>query len=392
MRRASLMTCAAIGVTLASGAARADFGDCLSGLRSAATAKGVSGATFDTATRGLEPDMKVIELMNNQPEFKTPIWDYLATLVDDEKVAEGQAMLRRHAATLAAAESRFGVDRHTIVAVWGVESDFGKSGGKMPLVQALATGACFATRRQGFFRDELVATMRIIERGDLDADDLKGSWAGAFGHTQFIPSTYLRLAVDGDGDGRRDLVNSIPDALHSTANFMAKAGWRTGEGWGYEVTVPDGYKGPSGRTGRQAVSSWEARGIRKVGGGALTGSSPAGLLMPAGRDGPAFLVFKNYDCAYSYNGSDSYALAISLLSDRLKGKPGVQADWPTDDPPLSRAQRRELQSKLAARGYDVGEPDGRVGQKTRDAIKAVEQSLGMPPTGRPGTKVLQSLR
>ncbi len=392
MRRASLTICAAIGVTLASGAARADFGGCLSGLRSAATAKGVSGATFDAATRGLEPDMKVIELMNNQPEFKTPIWDYLATLVDDEKVAEGQAMLRRHAATLAAAESRFGVDRHTIVAVWGVESDFGKSGGKMPLVQALATGSCFADRRQGFFRDELVSTLRIIERGDLDADDLKGSWAGAFGHTQFIPSTYLRLAVDGDGDGRRDLVNSIPDALHSTANFMAKAGWRTGEGWGYEVTVPDGYKGPSGRTGRQAVSSWEARGIRKVGGGALTGSGAAGLLMPAGRDGPAFLVFKNYDCAYSYNGSDSYALAISLLSDRLKGKPGVQAEWPTDDPPLSRAQRRELQTKLAARGYDVGEPDGRVGQKTRDAIKAIEQSIGMPPTGRPGAKVLQALR
>ncbi len=392
MRRASLTICAVMGAALAPHAAHADFGDCLSGLRSAATAKGVSGATFDGATRGLEPDMKVIELMNNQPEFKTPIWDYLATLVDDEKVAEGQAMLRRHAATLAAAESRFGVDRHTIVAVWGVESDFGKSGGKMPLVQALATGACFATRRQGFFRDELVSTLRIIERGDLDADDLKGSWAGAFGHTQFIPSTYLRLAVDGDGDGRRDLVNSVPDALHSTANFMAKAGWRTGEGWGYEVTVPDGYKGPSGRTGRQAVSSWEARGIRKVGGGALTGSGTAGLLMPAGRDGPAFLVFKNYDCAYSYNGSDSYALAISLLSDRLKGKPGVQAEWPTDDPPLSRAQRRELQTKLAARGYDVGEPDGRVGQKTRDAIKAIEQSIGMPPTGRPGSKVLQALR
>jgi lytic murein transglycosylase len=372
--------------------AQADFSSCLGGLRSAAAAKGVSGATFDSATRGLEPDMKVIELMNNQPEFKTPIWDYLATLVDEEKVAEGQAMLRRHAATLAAAESRFGVDRHTIVAVWGVESDFGKSGGKMPLVQALATGACYAPRRQGFFRDELVSTLKIIERGDLDSRDLKGSWAGAFGHTQFIPSTYLRLAVDGDGDGRRDLVNSIPDALHSTANFMAKAGWRSGEGWGYEVSVPDGYAGPSGRTGKQPVSAWASRGITKVGGGSLTGSGPAGLLMPAGRDGPAFLVFKNYDCAFSYNGADSYALAISLLSDRLRGKPGIQTAWPTDDPPLSRAQRRELQVKLAARGYDVGEPDGRVGQKTRDAIKVIEQGLGMKPTGRPGGRVLEALR
>ncbi|MDB5512323.1 MAG: lytic transglycosylase [Enterovirga sp.] len=368
------------------------FGGCLSGLRSAALAKGVSASTFDRATRGLEPDMKVIELMDNQPEFKTPIWDYLATLTDEEKVAEGQAMLRRHAATLAAAEARFGVDRHTIVAVWGVESDYGKSGGKMPLVQALATGACFASRRQGFFRDELVSTLRIIERGDLEADDLKGSWAGAFGHTQFIPSTYMRLAVDGDGDGRRDLVNSIPDALHSTANFMNKAGWQTGQTWGYEVRVPDGYAGPSGRTGKHPVAYWAGRGITKAGGGALAGSGNAGLLMPAGRDGPAFLVFKNYDCAYSYNGADSYALAISILSDRLKGRGGIQTAWPTDDPPLSRAERRDLQRKLAARGYDVGEPDGRVGQKTRDAIKEIERSLGMKQTGRPGAKVLEALR
>ncbi len=368
------------------------FGGCLSGLRSAALAKGVSASTFDGATRGLQPDMAVIEAMDNQPEFKTPIWDYLATLTDEEKVAEGQAMLRRHAATLAEAERRFGVDRHTIVAVWGVESDYGKSGGKMPLVQALATGACFASRRQGFFRDELVSTLRIIERGDLEAGDLKGSWAGAFGHTQFIPSTYLRLAVDGDGDGRRDLVNSIPDALHSTANFMAKAGWHAGESWGYEVDVPESYAGPSGRTARHPVSFWEGKGVRRVGGGALGGSGPAGLLMPAGRNGPAFLVFKNYDCAYSYNGADSYALAISVLSDRLKGRPGIRAAWPTDDPPLSRAQRRELQRKLAARGYDVGEPDGRVGQKTRDAIKEIERSVGMRPTGRPGGKVLEALR
>jgi lytic murein transglycosylase len=372
--------------------AYADFSGCLSGLRAAATAKGVSGSTFDRATRGLEPDMKVIELMNNQPEFKTPIWDYLATLNDEEKVAEGQQMLRRHASVLAAAEQRFGVDRHTIVAVWGVESDYGKSGGKMPLVQALATGACYAPRRQGFFRDELVSTLKIIERGDLETSDLKGSWAGAFGHTQFIPSTYLRLAVDGDGDGRRDLVNSVADALHSTANFMAKAGWQTGNTWGYEVDLPEGYSGPTGRTAKQPLSSWAARGIKKIGGGALTGSGNAGLIIPAGRNGPAFLVFKNYDCAYSYNGADSYALAISMLSDRLKGRPGIQTAWPTDDPPLSRAERRVLQQKLAARGYDVGEPDGRVGQKTRDAIKEIERQIGMTPTGRPGGKVLQALR
>jgi lytic murein transglycosylase len=382
----------ALPLVLLASAAQADFQSCLAGLRSAAAAKGVSGATFDRAMAGVEPDMKVIEAMNNQPEFKTPIWDYLGTLVDDEKVAEGRAMLRQHGATLAAAEQRFGIDRHTILAVWGVESDFGKARGKMPLVQALSTGACLAPRRNAFFKGELLATLQIIQRGDVRPERLFGSWAGAFGHTQFIPSTYLRLAVDGDGDGRRDLVDSIPDALFSTANFMDKAGWVTGAPWGYEVRVPDGYSGPTGRNPKQAVSSWAARGIVKFDGSALSGSGNAGLLMPAGRNGPAFLVFKNYDAAYSYNGADSYALAISLLSDRIRGRPGVQGEWPTDDLPLSREQRRELQRLLTARGFDVGEPDGAVGALTRAAIKQIEARIGMPQTGRPGEKVLRALK
>ncbi|MBA4335900.1 MAG: lytic murein transglycosylase, partial [Methylobacterium sp.] len=312
-------------VLIASAAsAQGSFQSCLSGLRGEAAAKGVSGATFDRAMAGVEPDMKIIEAMNNQPEFKTPIWDYLGTLVDEEKVAEGRAMMRQHAAVLAAAEQRFGVDRHTIAAVWGVESDFGKAKGRWPLVQALSTGACLAPRRNAFFKGELLATLQIIQRGDLRPERLFGSWAGAFGHTQFIPTTYLRLAVDGDGDGRRDLVDSIPDALHSTANFMDKAGWVTGATWGYEVRVPSGYSGPTGRNPKQPVSSWAARGIVKFDGSPLNGTGNAGLLMPAGRNGPAFLVFKNYDAAFSYNGADSYALAISLLSDRLRGRPGVQ--------------------------------------------------------------------
>ncbi|MCO5091160.1 lytic murein transglycosylase [Bosea sp. (in: a-proteobacteria)] len=372
--------------------AQSGFQSCLSGLKGAAAAKGVSGATFDRAMAGVEPDMKIIEAMQNQPEFKTPIWDYLGTLVDEEKVAQGRAMLRQYASVFAAAEQRFGVDRHTIAAVWGVESDFGKARGKWPLVQSLATGACLAPRRNAFFKGELIATLQIIQRGDVRPERLFGSWAGAFGHTQFIPSTYLRLAVDGDGDGRRDLVDSIPDALHSTANFMARAGWVTGAAWGYEVRVPGGYSGPSGRNPKHPVSSWAARGIVKFDGSPLSGAGNAGLLMPAGRNGPAFLVFKNYDAAYSYNGADSYALAISLLSDRLRGRPGVQGDWPTDDLPLSREQRRELQRLLTARGYDVGEPDGAVGSLTRAAIKEIEGKLGMPQTGRPGEKVLRALK
>jgi lytic murein transglycosylase len=372
--------------------ALADFSSCVAGLRAHAQAQGVSAATFDSAMQGVTPEPKVIELMNNQPEFKTPIWDYLAALTDDEKVADGKAKMREFSSALASAEQRYGVDRFAIAAVWGVESDFGKAGGKFYLPQALSTLVCMGNRRQDYFRGELMSTLKIIQRGDLDPADLKGSWAGAFGHTQFMPSTYLRLAVDGDGDGRRDLVNSPADAIHSTANYLARSGWVSGAPWGFEVQIPEGYAGPSGRSAKHPVSFWESKGVRKLGGGALSGAGAAGLLLPAGKDGPAFLVFKNYDAAYAYNGSDAYALAISVLTDRLKGKPGVQGEWPTDDLGLNRAERRELQRLLIARGYDVGEPDGAVGQKTRNAIMAIEQEIGMPARGRPGAKVLRALR
>ncbi len=389
--RVAFLICLAAGLGLTTPAA-ADFSSCVAGLRAHALSQGISPATFDSAMANVTAEPKVIELMNNQPEFKTPIWDYLAALTDDEKVADGRAAMQKYSHALAAAEQRFGVDRYAIAAVWGVESDFGKAQKKFYLPQALSTLVCTGGRRQDYFRGELMSTLKIIQRGDLEAADLWGSWAGAFGHTQFMPSTYLRLAVDGDGDGRRDLVNSAPDALHSTANYLAHSGWVPGAPWGYEVQIPENYAGPSGRTMRHPVSFWEGHGVRKYGGGALTGAGAAGLLLPAGKDGPAFLVFKNYDAAFSYNGSDAYALAISVLSDRLRGRPGVQADWPTDDLGLSRAERRELQRLLIARGYDVGEPDGAVGQKTRAAIMAIEQQIGMPARGRPGMKVLRALR
>lgn len=372
--------------------ARADFADCVAGLRSHALSQGISGQVFDRLMAGVQPDMKIIEAMNAQPEFKTPIWDYLATLVDDQKVAEGRAMLQKHAGVLAQIEQAYGVDRHAVVAVWGVESDFGQVPGRWSLPQALSTAACLGTRRREFFRTELVSTMKIVQRGDLAADKLRGSWAGAFGHTQFIPSTYLRLAVDFDGDGRRDLVDSIPDALASTANYLKKSGWITGASWGYEVRLPSGYSGPSGRTGKQDLASWSGRGITRIDGSALSGLPAAGLLLPAGRNGPAFLVTKNFDAAYAYNAAESYALAISVLSDRLRGRPGIRTPWPTDDRGLSRAERKELQERLTRAGYDVGKPDGAIGALTRAAIKDVEAKLGLPQTGRAGGKVFDSLR
>jgi lytic murein transglycosylase len=386
----SLIVAAALGLATP---AAADFSSCVASLKSQAQAQGVSAGTFDAAFRNVTAEPKVLELMSNQPEFKTPIWDYLAALTDDEKVADGRAAMRQYSNALAGAEQKYGVDRHTIAAVWGVESDFGKAAKKFYLPQALSTIVCLGSRRQDYFRGELMSTLKIIQRGDLEPEDLWGSWAGAFGHTQFMPSTYLRLAVDGDGDGHSDLVNSVPDALHSTANYLVKSGkWAHGQSWGYEVQVPEGYGGPSGRTTRHPLSFWEGRGVRKFGGGALSGSGQAALLLPAGPGGPGFLVFRNYDAAFSYNGSDAYALAISILSDRLRGKSGVQGQWPTDDLGLSRSERRELQRLLTARGFDVGEPDGAVGQKTRDAIKAIEREIGMEQKGRPGMKVLRALR
>ncbi|WP_284177710.1 lytic murein transglycosylase [Rhabdaerophilum sp. SD176] len=392
MKRFGRLPLIALALAAVIGPAQADFASCVSGLRSHALGQGISGATFDRMMSGVTPDMKIIEAMSAQPEFRTPIWDYLATLVDDQKIAEGRAMLARHASVLARIEQAYGVDRHTVVAVWGVESDFGQVPGRWSLPQALSTAACFGTRRREFFRTELVSTMKIVQRGDLDAEKLRGSWAGAFGHTQFIPSTYLRLAVDFDGDGRRDLVDSIPDALASTANYLKRSGWITGASWGYEVRLPAGYAGPSGRTGKQDLASWAGRGITRIDGSALSGLPAAGLLLPAGRNGPAFLVTKNFDAAYAYNAAESYALAISILSDRLRGRPGIRTPWPTDDRGLSRAERKELQERLVRAGYDVGKPDGAIGPLTRAAIKDVEAKLGMPQTGRAGGKVFDSLR
>jgi lytic murein transglycosylase len=387
-------TLALIAGILGAAPAAAQFdASCLAGLRNQAASAGISGATFDAALRGLAPDRSVLEAMDNQPEFKTPIWDYMAALVDDERVADGRAAMRQWSSALATAENRYGVDRYTIAAVWGVESNFGKDIGGRPLVQSLATIACYGSRRRDYFRSELFATLKIIQNGDIEGRRLIGSWAGAFGHTQFMPSTFHRLAVDLDGDGRRDVVDSVPDALGSTANFLRKAGWDSGRPWGHEVRLPPGFNAAlAGRKNKRPISSWAAMGVHRIDGRPLSGEGPAGVLIPAGTSGPAFLVTRNFDALYSYNAAESYGLAIAVLSDRLRGGAGIRTAWPTDDPPLSRADRRELQRLLASRGYDVGEPDGRVGQKTRDAIKDVERRLSMTPTGRAGGKVLQALR
>lgn len=383
--------CATVLLSVVPASHAQDFGSCVRELRREATAQGVSIQTFDRAMTGVEPDRTVLDAMDNQPEFKLPIWDYMAVLVDEQRIADGRARLAEWEKVLAAAEQKFGVDRHVIVAVWGVESDYGRITGGRPLVRSLATVSCFGGR-QKFFRSELIATLRILQSGDVSPDKLVGSWAGAFGQTQFMPSTFQRSAVDFDGDGRRDIVESVPDALGSAANYLKRAGWQPGEPWGYEVRLPRDYKGPAGRRDRRALAEWQRLGVGRVNGEPLSGGGQAALLLPAGTEGPAFIVFRNFDAIYSYNAAESYALAIAHLADRLRGAGPFQTPWPTDDPGISRAERRELQERLNARGFDVGEVDGMMGPRTRAAIEAFQAAKGLPVDGRPGSRVLRALR
>ena len=370
--------------------AQAGFDACLSDLKSSALAKGISAESFAAATQALQPNMEVVGFLDAQPEFKTPIWDYLAALVDDERVAEGRGKLSQFASAFATAQGRYGVDPATIAAVWGVESDFGKGFGKRPIIQSLATLSCFG-RRQAFFRGEFFAALKILQNGDVNPADFNGSWAGAFGHTQFMPSTFLSNAVDLDGDGRRDIIGSVPDALGSTANYLKRSGWSSGRPWGFEVKLPAGYSGPSGRTNKQPMASWAARGITRIDGRAL-GEDSAGLLIPAGATGPAFLVTRNFDAIYAYNAAESYALAIALLSDRLRGGAGMATPWPNGERGLSRVERRELQGLLKTRGYDIGNADGVLGTKSRQAISDFQTRAGLTANGSASGRVLDALR
>lgn len=380
----------ALAATFATTPARADFSACREELKLEATKDGISERTISSALGNVEADLKILDLEKVQPEFKTPIWDYLSALVDDERVRDGKAAMAANAKSLALAEQRFGVNKYVLAAIWGVELDFGREMGNRPLVQSLATLACLSSRRSEYFRGELMATLKIADRGEIRLEKLKGSWAGAFGQTQFMPSTYLRLAVDLDGSGR-NIIENPAAALGSTANYFKKAGWTTGESWGFEVKIPLDYVGPAGRKNRRSMSYWVERGVRRVDGGPL-GAGMAGLFLPAGGNGPAFLVTHNFDVIFSYNAAESYSLAAAILAQRLAGGPGIVTAWPTDDPGLSRAERRELQQLLTKHGYDVGNSDGAIGEKTKSAIADFQQKVGLAVNGRASQKVLDRLQ
>lgn len=372
----------------------AQFQQCLTGLKNSSTFKGVTDSTFERY-RPSEPDPSVIVSLNYQPEFQKEAWDYLASLVDEERVQDGIAAKNRLQPTLDRIQQRYGVKATDVLGVWGVESNFGKQLGKKDLFQSLATLSCF-DRRQSYFRGEYANALKIVQNGDIRREDMTGSWAGAFGQTQFMPSTFLRLAQDFDGDGRKDLVNSEADALASTANFLDKAGYRTGEPWGFEVKIPDGYWGASNRRDKKPMSYWRGKGFTLANGQPLPYSlDNAGLLLPAGNKGPAFLVGKNFDAFYSYNASENYALAIAHLSDMISknhtDNVNFATPWPTDDPGISRRQSREIQQALLDRGYDIGAADGMIGDKTRQAIQDFQRQQGVNPDGRAGMKLYRML-
>lgn len=370
------------------------FVACVAGAVTDAVRAGAPAGPARAAMAGIvAPDPDVLDAASVQPESRLDIWDYLAALVDEERVQDGLRAVESQRAYLEGLSARTGVDFHTIAGIWGVETNFGTILGRRPVLNSLATLACSGHRRAAFFRAELVAAIRIQAAGHVDPEHFRGSWAGAFGQTQFMPTTFWALAVDGTGDGRRDIIDEPRDALASTANYLARHNWVPGQRWGYEVRVPAGYAGPVGRTSRRTLAAWSAAGFRQGDGSALPASAASyGLLLPAGPQGPGFLVGRNFDAVRAYNPADSYALAVNLLADRLAGRPGVVQPWPTDDPPLSRAGRREVQMLLLRLGHDVGTPDGILGARSRAAIQAFQRARGLPVEARAGQRLLAALR
>lgn len=373
--------------------AAADFGRCLERLWPAAARRGISRASFERHTGGLTPDLRIMDLLDSQPEFTKSFWDYLDILVSEERIQRGRELLAQHRDTFDAVERAYAVDRHVIAAIWGVETKYGAIRGERPVIRSTATLACVG-RRQAYFQEEFLSTLEILHRGDVRPEQLTGSWAGAFGPTQFMPTTFKRFAVDHDGDGRRDLVESVPDMIASTAKNFHSNGWVAGQTWGYEVSVPEGFDFMlADRSRRMTLREWEQLGIRRVGGQDFPRpGDQAYLLVPAGAQGPAFLMLHNFRVIMKYNPAEAYALAIGHLADRLRGGDGFVQAWPRHERVLTRAERYELQQLLSRRGFDAGEPDGRLGPRTRTAIRAFQAAAGRVPDGFPSSSLLERLR
>jgi lytic murein transglycosylase len=368
------------------------FADWVAQFRTDAQAQGIADATLSAALDDVHYLPRVVELDRAQPEFTRSVWDYLDITVSPQRVTRGQARLQQVRASADDAAARYGVPATVLAAIWGIESNFGELMGSTSTIDALATLG-FDGRRAGWARSELLAALKILQSGDVDRAHMVGSWAGAMGHTQLLPSNVLLYAVDADGDGRRDIWTSAVDALASTANFLARAGWRSGEPWGTEVQLPAGFDvGRADGALRLSSAQWAADGVRTADGSPLPALDEGAILLPAGARGPAFLVGPNFRVIQRYNNSISYALAVSLLAQRLAGGPAVQGAWPRDLAALSRAQVVAMQSALNARGFDSGAPDGLPGPATRDALRRYQRSIGVAADGYPTLQLLQQLQ
>ncbi len=369
----------------------AGFERWIAGFRSRALSAGVTPGSFDRAFRGAQFLPDVIERDRSQPEFTRPIWAYLDSAVSESRIDTGRAMLREHARLLSEIEARFGVEKEVVVAVWGLESAYGRLRGSTPVIDAMATLA-YEGRRKEFFETQLIAALRILQAGDTTPERMQGSWAGAMGHTQFIPTSYLAYAVDFRGDGRRDIWSDDPtDALASAANYLARHGWTRGQPWGVEVRLPQGFDMRLAGS-RRTAGEWRAAGLRTAAGGAVPDQGAAALLFPAGARGPALLVFDNFRVIKRYNNADSYAIAVGHLADRLRGAGPFRADWPRDDRPLTAGERREMQRLLNARGLDTGGVDGRIGPMTLAAVRSWQAQAGLVPDGYVSLDLLNRLR
>ena len=368
-----------------------DFATCVVNLQEKAQKEGLSKETIDNALANVNYVSRVIELDKKQPEFSQTFDNYFSKRVTDWRVSQGRKMLREHKVLLAKLQETYGIPPQYLMAFWGLETNFGSYKGKMPVLDSLATLAC-DPRRSKYFTGELMKALKLKEKYDFDVSTMVGSWAGAMGHTQFMPSAYTHYAVDGDGDGKADLWNSTADALSSAANFLNQLGWQRDERWGREVRLPANFNYDYlGKSKAQGLIEWKQLGLTQSNGAALsTPDMTATLYLPAGHTGPAFLGYKNFDVIMRWNRSEFYAIAVGHLADRINGGVGLAIAPPKQDN-LNRARVKALQAKLNGKGFDVGKPDGVMGRNSKSGLRAYQQSVGLVADGFPDEATFKAI-
>lgn len=378
---------------VSAGSLTAGFQQWIGDFKRRAIAQGISANVLDSAFRRVQYDPEVIKRDRNQSEFTKTIWDYLDSAASDTRIKNGKSALRKQNRELDAIEAKYGVDKEVVTAVWGLESAYGSYRGNNNVVQSLATLA-YDGRRGKFFEAQLIAAFEILQNGDTTPGNMTGSWAGAMGHTQFIPTSYLAYAVDFTGDGKRDIWSDDPsDALASTAAYLARSGWVKGQPWGVEVRLPRGFDyAQASRSIQNSPGEWARLGIVDMTGTAVPDHGPASILLPAGGQGAAFMIFKNFAVIERYNAADTYVIGVGHLSDRIKGGPAIKAKWPRGDRPLTITERKEMQTRLTKSGFSTQGVDGKIGPKTIEAVRAYQRSVGMTPDGYASLTLLRKLR